>query len=43
MNKNIAARPIMPAQQVMRMGRLGWVAGMNWQMHDLVAKKKTVF
>lgn len=43
MNKNIAARPIMPAQQVMRMGRLGWVAGMNWQMHDLVAQKKRFF
>ncbi|HHL2499739.1 TPA: type 4b pilus protein PilO2 [Yersinia enterocolitica] len=43
MKRNIATRHTMLPQQVMKIGRMAWVAGMNWQMHDPAAKKILAF
>ncbi|CNL43023.1 type 4b pilus protein PilO2 [Yersinia aldovae] len=43
MKRNIATRHTMLPQQVMKIGRMVWVAGMRWQMHDPAAKKTLAF
>ncbi|MBW5814213.1 MULTISPECIES: type 4b pilus protein PilO2 [Yersinia] len=43
MKQNIVARHTMPLQQVMKIGRIVWVVGIDWQRHDPVAQKTRFF